>query len=331
MAGIPTPTESAISKELADLRKLALDIKSLLASQKETLAKARLNMPPGVSEGLTLLASTLERLSRSATEQEHERVQLQALASIGSVVNSSLDLTTVLNEVMDTIIKLTGAERGFLMLKNASGGLDFRIARNVDRETLQASSFEISRTIVDRVARTGEPVVTTNAQEDPRFGKQESVVAFNLRSILCVPLKSKGELTGVIYADNRVRTGLFSERDRDILAAFSNQAAVAIENARLFESVKQSLDEVTRLKNLLDNVFFSINSGVITTDVADKVTLFNRAAEMILNVPAAQVVGRNYDVLPPLDGGLSAVLAEVKTADKSFAYEVNPTLPGRGA
>ncbi|HLF02258.1 MAG TPA: adenylate/guanylate cyclase domain-containing protein, partial [Anaerolineales bacterium] len=162
-------------------------------------------------------------------------------------------------------------------------------------------------------------------------GKQESVVAFNLRSILCVPLKSKGELTGVIYADNRVRTGLFSERDRDILAAFSNQAAVAIENARLFESVKQSLDEVTRLKNLLDNVFFSINSGVITTDVADKVTLFNRAAEMILNVPAAQVVGRNYDVLPPLDGGLSAVLAEVKTADKSFAYEVNPTLPGRGA
>ncbi|HLF02995.1 MAG TPA: GAF domain-containing protein, partial [Anaerolineales bacterium] len=246
MAGIPTPTESAISKELADLRKLALDIKSLLASQKETLAKARLNMPPGVSEGLTLLASTLERLSRSATEQEHERVQLQALASIGSVVNSSLDLTTVLNEVMDTIIKLTGAERGFLMLKNASGGLDFRIARNVDRETLQASSFEISRTIVDRVARTGEPVVTTNAQEDPRFGKQESVVAFNLRSILCVPLKVKGELTGVIYSDNRVRTGLFNERDRDILTGFANQAAVAIENARLFESVKQSLDEVTR-------------------------------------------------------------------------------------
>jgi len=326
-----TTDVSSASKELGELRKLTLDIKALLSSQKETLAKAKLSLPPGVSDGLTQLSATLERLSRSVAEQEQERAQLQALASIGGVVNSSLDLTTVLNEVMDTIIKLTGAERGFLMLKNPKGGLDFRIARNVDRETLQASSFEISRTIVDRVARTGEPVVTTNAQEDPRFGKQESVVAFNLRSILCVPLKVKGELTGVIYSDNRVRTGLFNERDRDILTAFANQAAVAIENARLFESVKQSLNEVTRLKNLLDNVFASINSGVITTDVADRITLFNRAAETILNVPARQAVGAEYDkALPPLDGGLAHALTEVKTADKAFAYEVKPTLPGRG-
>ncbi|MEK7784010.1 MAG: adenylate/guanylate cyclase domain-containing protein, partial [Chloroflexota bacterium] len=186
-------------------------------------------------------------------------------------------------------------------------------------------------TIMDRVAQTGEPVVTTNAQEDPRFGKQESVVAFNLRSILCVPLKMKGELTGVIYADNRVRTGLFNERDRDILVAFANQAAVAIENARLFENVKRSLDEVTRLKNLLDNVFDSINSGVITTDVTDQVTLCNRAAEAILNVSAKQALGGRYDVvLPPFDGKLGRTLSDVKTSDRVESYEVNPTLPGRG-
>ncbi len=329
---VPGTTEiSAINKEFADLRKMALDIKALLASQKDMLAKARLSMPPGVLDGLTQLAVALERMGRTVAEQEQERMRLRALASIGGVVNSSLDLTTVLNEVMDTIIKLTGAERGFLMLKNEKGALDFRIARNVDRETLQASSFEISRTIVERVARTSEAVVTTNAQEDPRFGKQESVVAFNLRSILCVPLKVKGDLTGVIYADNRVRTGLFNEGDRDILTAFGNQAAVAIENARLFESVKQSLDEVTRLKNLLDNVFASINSGVITTDIGDRVTLFNRAAETILNVSATYVVGKEYyRALPPIDGQLSQTLNQVKTADKVFAYEVNPTLPGRG-
>lgn len=331
MAGTPTTEVSQASKELGDLRKMALDIKSLLASQKETLAKAKLSLPPGTSEGLSLMAQALERLSRNVAEQEQERMQLQALASIGGVVNSSLDLTTVLNEVMDTIIKLTGAERGFLMLTNESGNLDFRTARNVDRETLQASSFEISRTIVDRVARTGEAVVTTNAQEDPRFGKQESVVAFNLRSILCVPLKVKGELTGVIYADNRVRTGLFNERDRDILTAFANQAAVAIENARLFESVKHTLDEVTRLKNLLDNVFASINSGVITTDDNDRITLLNRAAEMILNVSALQVVGQAYyEVLPAFDNSLGRTLTEVKRMDKAFSYEVTPTLPGRG-
>jgi adenylate cyclase len=331
VAGTPTTEVSAASKELGELRKMALDIRSLLASQKETLAKAKLALPPGTTEGLSFMAQTLERLSRNVQEQEQERMQLQALANIGGVVNSSLDLTTVLNEVMDTIIKLTGAERGFLMLKNEAGGLDFRTARNVDRETLQASSFEISRTIVDRVARTGEAVVTTNAQEDPRFGKQESVVAFNLRSILCVPLKMKGELTGVIYADNRVRTGLFNERDRDILSAFANQAAVAIENARLFQSVKNTLDEVTRLKNLLDNVFASINSGVITTDESDRVTLLNRAAETILNVKAAGVVGQAYtSALPNLDNALGLALKDVKTTDRTYSYEVNPDLPGRG-
>jgi len=325
-------TDSIASKELADLRKLALDIKALLSSQKDALSKAKLSLPPGVSDGLTQLAASLDRIGRTVSEQEQERMQLQALAEISSVVNSSLDLTTVLNEVMDTIVKLTGAERGFLMLKNdVTGELDFRIARNVDRETLQASSFEISRSIVNRVAQSGEPVVTTNAQEDPRFGKQESVVAFNLRSILCVPLKMKGELTGVIYADNRVRTGLFNERDRDILAAFSNQAAVAIVNARLFESVKRSLDEVTSLKNLLDNVFDSINSGVITTDVTDAVTLCNRAAESILNINAKNALGGQYDiVLPPFDGKLGRTLSDVKTSDKVESYEVSPTLPGRG-
>lgn len=329
MAG--TTEVSSVSKDLGDLRKLALDIKALLSSQKEALNKAKLSLPPGVSEGLTQLATSLDRIGRTVSEQEQERGQLQALAEISSVVNSSLDLTTVLNEVMDTIVKLTGAERGFLMLKNETGELDFRIARNVDRETLQASSFEISRSIVNRVAQSGEPVVTTNAQEDPRFGKQESVVAFNLRSILCVPLKMKGELTGVIYADNRVRTGLFNERDRDILVAFANQAAVAIENARLFENVKRSLDEVTRLKNLLDNVFDSINSGVITTDVTDQVTLCNRAAEAILNVSAKQALGGRYDlVLPPFDGKLGRTLSDVKTSDRVESYEVNPTLPGRG-
>jgi PAS domain S-box-containing protein len=326
-----TTEVSSVSKDLGDLRKLALDIKALLSSQKEALSKAKLSLPPGVSEGLTQLATSLDRIGRTVSEQEQERGQLQALAEISSVVNSSLDLTTVLNEVMDTIVKLTGAERGFLMLKNEAGELDFRIARNVDRETLQASSFEISRSIVNRVSQSGEPVVTTNAQEDPRFGKQESVVAFNLRSILCVPLKVKGELTGVIYADNRVRTGLFNERDRDILVAFANQAAVAIENARLFENVKRSLDEATRLKNLLDNVFDSINSGVITTDVTDQVTLCNRAAEAILNVSAKQALGGRFDlVLPPFDGKLGRTLSDVKTSDRVESYEVNPTLPGRG-
>lgn len=330
----PLSTElKRVGNELGELRQLAADIKGLLGSQRELLARAGLRIPPGVMDGLTELSTRLDHVEQTISEREKERRQLLALADVGQVINSSLDLTTVLNEVMDTIIRLMGAERGFLMLRNQAGELDFRIARNLERETLEASEFEISRTIVTRAAASGEPVVTTNAQEDPRFGKQESVVAYNLRSILCVPLKVKDAVTGVIHADNRVRTGLFNERDRDIMTAFANQAAVAIENARLFESVKRTLDEVSALKNLMDNVFASIASGVITTDVQDHITLCNRAAAEILEVEPDQVVGGLYDdVLPPLDGHVRSSIERAKLQDeRTVGFEVKPTLPRRGA
>jgi len=222
---------------------------------------------------------------------------------------------------------LTEAERGFLMLLDEeTGELDFKVARNMDRETLAGSSFEISRTIINRVAVEGEPILTTNAQDDPRFSNHASVVGYSLRSILCVPLKVKDKVTGVIYADNRIRAGLFRERDRDLLAAFADQAAMAIENARLFESIVIA-------KNLMDDVFASIASGVITTDVMDKVTLINRAAASILGVPAEQAIGAPYrDVLSALEESLQPLIEEVKLKQQEFiAYEIEPELPQRGA
>ncbi len=319
-------TPLTLGKRIGELGKLSLDIKALLGSQKDLLARAGLGFPPGVMDGLAQLRDTLEKLEPVITSQEAEVARLRALAETSNVINSSLDLTTVLNEVMDTIIRLTGAERGFLMLKDDKGQLQFRIARNVERESLDKSDFHVSRTIVGQVAGSGDPIVTTNAQADPRFSAQESVVGYNLRSIVCVPLKFKGAVTGVIYVDNRIRTGLFGERERDLLAAFANQAAIAIENARQFQ-------QVTELKNLLDNVFASIASGVITTDVQDMVTLCNRAAETILGHTAAEIVGRPLkDALPIAEVSIGQVMNRVKAEKRAVVgHELRPVLPERGA
>jgi transcriptional regulator with GAF, ATPase, and Fis domain len=102
---------------------------------------------------------------------------LRALAEIGRVVNASLNLETVLNEVIDTIIRLTGAGRAFLMLKNETGAMDTVVARNWERESLGAGEIEISRKLVERVLLHGNPIVTINAQSDPRFTAFDSVVA----------------------------------------------------------------------------------------------------------------------------------------------------------
>ena len=279
-----------------------------------------------IASRLPVLENALNRLRSDIEAMEREHTQLLALSEVGAVINSTLDLSEVLNLVMDKVIEITGAERGYLMLRDEeTGQLEFMVARNLDRETLNKQSFQVSRTIVNQVAETGEPIVTTNAQADPRFQAQESVVSYSLRSILCVPLRVKDEVIGVMYADNRIKSGLFGERELNLLIAFANQAAVAIDNARLFESVINA-------KKLMDNIFASITSGVITTDVTDKITLFNRAAERILATRRETCEGLPYvKALAPLQPVLAPLVEEVKRTERPLQdLETEPVVPGRG-
>ena len=289
--------------------------------------------PAETISGLKQLEESLTLLGKRVETFETEHGNLLALADIGQVVNSSLELDEVLRIVMDNIVRLTRAERGFLMLREANGEMATRVARNWEKESIHASELTVSRTIVQRVIESGEPVITTNAQNDQRFQGQESIVQFNLRSILCVPLKVKNELIGVLYTDNRFQTGIFTDKEKDLLTAFANQAAVAIENARLFSSLKQTLAEVTQLKNLMDNVFASIASGVITANVQEKITLANRAAESILGSRAEDLIGRSLDeVLADFSKDIRPHLAVIRQTDQPIVdLEISHILPMRGS
>ena len=314
------------------LNEQVLAISKLIGQMRASLQAVQASLPPDTLEGLSALESSLFQVSRQVSAVEEDRSKLLALAHTAQAVNSSLELDEVLQLVMDTLIRLTEAERGFLMLRDAQGEMAIRTARNWEQESLNPSEFAISRTVIERVAGSGEPVLTTNAQEDPRFGGHESIVAYNLRSILCVPLKVKTETIGVIYADNRIRSGIFTESKRDLLAVFANQAAIAIENARLFASVRRTLDEVTGLKNLMDNVFSSIASGVLTANVQDQITLCNRAAETILGQNISDLVGhRLNDAIPLLAGEIQAHLTSVRETDKAVVgLEITHHHPERG-
>jgi adenylate cyclase len=296
------------------------------------LDASKLKLPKNTSEDLSNLETSLGEIGGRIEAFQKEHSNMLALADIGQVVNSSLELDEVLRIVMDNIVRLTKAERGFLMLRDDRGEMVIRMGRNWEMESINASELTVSRSVVGRVIETGEPIVTTNAQEDQRFVGQESIVAFNLRSILCVPLKVKNELIGVIYADNRIRTGIFADSEKELLTAFANQAAVAIENARLFSSLKHTLEEVTGLKNLMVSVFASIASGVITTDVENQVTLANRAAQNILGNTELEIVGHHLDeVLASVSKQIAPHLLEVRTTDKpSVDLEVSHNQPKRG-
>lgn len=290
------------------------------------------SIPQQVYDSIHQLQSQIAILNQRVSLLAQEKRQLSALTEVSQVVNSSLELDAVLQVVMDTIIRLTQAERGFLMLRNDQGQMVTHIARNWEHETVDATEQAFSRTVVNQVVNRGVPVLTTNAQQDPRFSNQESIISLNLRSILCVPLRVKSEITGVIYADNHVHSGLFTTRDLDLLAAFANEAAVAIENARLFASVCETLNKVTELKNLMNNVFDSIASGVITADMEEKILLCNHAAERILGLTSQQMIGQPLqNSLLPLSSWLEPELNRIRSNQQPIqGLEASPTLPERG-
>ncbi|MGD8812846.1 MAG: adenylate/guanylate cyclase domain-containing protein [Anaerolineales bacterium] len=314
------------------LGQTAKTIRAQIRDYQTTASDEHASLSVNVLEGLQQLWATVLELKETAQQVEEERRNSQALVEIGQVVNSSLDLATVLNEVMDTLIQLTGAERAFLMQRDESGEMQIEVARNWDRTTVQPVEYAFSSTVVEQVLDSGDAVITTNAQADPRFSDQESVVAYHLRSILCVPLKVKGSLTGVIYADNRAREGLFTKQHLALVLAFANQAAVALENARLYASIRKTLVEVTELKTLMEDVFASIASGVITADQQDQITLCNHAAEVIFATPENQLLGGSLrNLLMPLSSKLDQKLADVKeTEQPCVGFELHSILEKRG-
>jgi sigma-B regulation protein RsbU (phosphoserine phosphatase) len=89
--------------------------------------------------------------------------------------------------------------------------------------------------VVERVAREGQPVLTSDAQSDDRFSMRQSVMILGLRSILCVPLRIKDHVSGVVYVDNRLQAGIFTQADLELLTSIASSAAIAIENARLYQ------------------------------------------------------------------------------------------------
>ena len=291
------------------------------------------SVPRSVVDELSQVERLLYKLSRKSAADADELENMVALANISQMVNSSLEVDEVLRIAMDTVIRMISAERGFLMLRDEEDQMIIRTARNWEQESINSKGSATSRTIITRVIESGESILTTDAQEDPRFGAQESIIAHNMRSILCVPLKVKNELIGVIYADNRVRSGIFTEASRNVLATFANQVAIAIENARLFTSLRHTLAEVTELKNLMDNIFASIASGVITADVQDQITLCNKAAESIVGQYTSDIIGKQLDKLfPSLAADLLPYLATMRETNEPIVdLEIHHTMPERGA
>lgn len=273
----------------------------VINSLREQSEQAQASHPPSPSRPISSPTGIFERereaLNTSISNLQRQRNELETLYEIARVLNSTLEFDKVLLLVMDEVIDVVKAERGFLVLLNpVTNKLEFKIARDKQHRTIDQSEFEfrISRSTVERVVRTREPVLTDDAQADDALKVQESIMAYGIRSIMCVPLVVRDTCIGAVYVDSRINANLFSNKHRDLLLAFCHQAAIAIDNARLFADLNKALQRVEEDKQYMDNIFASIANGVITTDSSGIITKFNDRAGFILQMSPLSAIGKHY-------------------------------------
>jgi Nif-specific regulatory protein len=187
------------------------------------------------------------------------------LAEVLEVTHSTFDSLEVLQRTMDLVLERVGGESGMIVLSNRlTGELEIAVARNISNGPNGSSGGNgdegrlLSESVVRRVIESREPVLAVDALTDGRFAGSQSSVARHILSILCVPLAIKDRLVGAIYIDHRESRRLFGQNDLDLLTAFADQAAIALDNARLYIELAAS-----RLRLKEENE--SLRSEVLST------------------------------------------------------------------
>jgi len=184
--------------------------------------------------GIDSLKQRAVEIMNKVRDRDVESSAIKSLSKISKILSSSQDLSSVLNAAMDLAVEYLSAERGVLLLiDEVTGELAPIVERRMDTQSIE-DALDISRTIIEEVRSTAEPVVSCDAAKDPRFRESKSIVMHNIKAVMSLPLKVDEDLLGVIYLDSRSVPAAFSELERAFVDAFANQVALAIANARSF-------------------------------------------------------------------------------------------------
>jgi serine phosphatase RsbU (regulator of sigma subunit) len=205
----------------------------------------------GDTEIVFFIEDEAPSVEKSAVSAATELRQMAALLEGLRALGSGRVLDEVLAMVLDSAIDVTGAERGFIMLASRDKTLEFKLARARGKVTLSGRTFETSRKIPETVFATGQQTIVEDLLDGDFAALHTGTVALGIRHVLCTPLrlvryveradqKGADEIIGVLYLDSRERGALRSVSAKSALDTLSAEAALAIENARLY---REALDK----------------------------------------------------------------------------------------
>ncbi|HTN52096.1 MAG TPA: sigma 54-interacting transcriptional regulator [Anaeromyxobacter sp.] len=191
------------------------------------VASSELVFDPATRAPVTVRPQTGQRL-----------LALETLVRFSERLLAATDLARLLDELMDALLEVTHADKGFLILLE-DGEASVRAARNVGRETIEGALDRVSDSIIRKVVDTRRPLVVADALHDSEWSGSSSVVNLKLCSVMCAPLMEKGDVFGVIYLGNDNVVSLFDDRALEVLTVFTAQASLLVQNAMLLDALRR--------------------------------------------------------------------------------------------
>src|SRR6478609_6550396 len=214
------------------------------------------------------------------------------------------DLSELLESLMDAVIEITNADKGFLILLEGET-LDVKVARNLNRENIADAVSQLSDSIIAKVVRSRKPVIVSDAMSDDEFGSAKSVMHLKVSSVICVPLLDRGRLLGLIYVGNDSIRDLFQEQTLRVLTVFSSQASLIVANALLLNELR------------VDN-----------RRLAERLEQY-RFGEIVGTSPPMQSVFRKVEKIAPTDISV-LITGETGTGKELIAREIHNRSPRAG-
>ncbi len=241
---------------------------------------------------MSALRHSLESLAQATLERRavaHEALaryrELNLLYDLGEALATCLNVDELLQRVLTEATRIIQARQGAVFLLDVSDGLSVA-AQTHPSDPSMPFPASIGHALAEQVARSGKSQIVN--QTSITDGADATI------SLLATPMHTSERKLGAIVLIDKVKGGIFTAGDERLLSALAWQAAIALENARLFDDVRKQRDEIAQMKHYMDNIFASITSGVIVINNHDILTTFNRAAEKILGLSGQQVVDRLY-------------------------------------
>ncbi len=216
----------------------------------------------------TLAATSLEK-ARLFAETDLRARQLAALNEISQKLSSELNVENLLELITQSAANILNAEAGSLLLTDEnSDSLEFKVATGESGKVLIGRRYPKNRGLAGEVATTGKTIIVNDAVHDPRWGG-EATGDFSTTAVLAVPLIAQNKVVGVLEVLNKKDGSLYLQEDADLLTTFAGQAAVAIENARLFQMTDLQLGQRVDELQALERIDVELNRSLDLQKVAD--------------------------------------------------------------